>query len=96
MKHKGRFAASAAILVALMLASAGPAGAVTEYPNGGTWMYGISNGHAYSNLWHPSSSHRSWVRNSNGYYISDWKNGGIQSNASITGNTYNAVGYEYR
>jgi len=40
---------------------AGTALAATEYPNGGVWTYGASNGGAFSNYYHGSKYHSSTV-----------------------------------
>ena len=53
------------VLVASLVATLGGGAAVVsaavQYPGGGVWTYGSSNGGAYSNYYHPSKYHSSTV-----------------------------------
>jgi lactococcin 972 family bacteriocin len=50
---------------------AAPAFATTEYPEGGTWYYGVEWSENYSDYHHPDKFHGSSVENGNGLVRSD-------------------------
>lgn len=67
MKSKLKSTAVLALAIASFGTLSGVA-AATQYPGGGVWTYGASNGGAYSNYYHGSKYHSSTVvsrKNSN-------------------------------
>ena len=60
MKSKLKSTAVLALAIASFGTLSGVA-AATQYPGGGVWTYGASNGGAYSNYYHGSKYHSSTV-----------------------------------
>lgn len=79
---------TAALTVASIAGGAGAANATTEYPQGGTWQYGVHEPSStilvYSNYHHPSKKHRSTACNKNSCSRSADKGANVWSYASIT------------
>ena len=50
-----------ASIAATLGGSVAVASAAVQYPEGGVWTYGLGNGGAYSNYYHPSKYHSSTV-----------------------------------
>ncbi|NYD67356.1 lactococcin 972 family bacteriocin [Agromyces atrinae] len=69
-KNSARAAAIATVTAALLLGGSGAAHAVTEYPEGGVWTYGVyepgSTPYAYSTYKHSYKTHGSSVRTTSG------------------------------
>lgn len=77
--------------LAIILGTASAANAATEYPEGGTWRYGVyepaSVSYVYSNYYHPGNWHRSSVIrgvNDSTVYRSGDKAAGVWANVEKT------------
>lgn len=60
MKYKVKGLVTVALAVAAIGTASGVA-AATQYPDGGVWTYGATNGGAFSNYYHGSKYHSSTV-----------------------------------
>ncbi|MWV48666.1 hypothetical protein GRS96_05150 [Rathayibacter sp. VKM Ac-2803] len=57
------FLAALALTGTILVAPAAAAAYTTSYPEGGTWIHGVSNGTVLSSYQHPSRWHRASVDN---------------------------------
>ena len=80
--------AGAAVALMLTMGTAVSASATTEYPEGGTWNYGVrsggiygSGGQVYSEYYHGSRTHKATACGYGGCAYSGWKSSGTWANA---------------
>ncbi|WP_438354768.1 lactococcin 972 family bacteriocin [Microbacterium sp. CJ88] len=76
-------AVSAALAVALVGGGAVAANATTEYPAGGTWVYGVGQIWNYSEYHHPAFYHRATAYNDRGSLLRAYGEAGQWAKASI-------------
>lgn len=86
---------TAGVVVGVVLAGATAANATTEYPEGGTWNYGVhfvgDHDEVYSHYYHGSRTHKATACATSGCTATAWKTSGswaeADRNAGLWGNT---------
>lgn len=89
--------AAVALSVSGALVSVAPANATVEYPEGGTWNYGVAGypGATWSNYHHPWKKHRSTACNTSFCQRSADANGGVWSKVTVSASLNNNRAYYY-